>query len=41
MIVAILKKFQPDLQSVTHTPMLFLWQALAQSKSLLTFAARK
>jgi len=36
-----LKIFQADLQSVIDTLLLFLWQVLAQSKTLLTFAARK
>ena len=36
-----MKFFPADLQSVISTPMLFLKQAFAESKSLHTFAARK
>jgi hypothetical protein len=36
-----LKFFPADLQSVISTPMLFLEWAFAETKTLLTFAARK
>jgi len=41
LIASHLEIFQADLQSVIDTLLLFLWQVLAQSKTLLTFAARK
>ncbi len=40
-IMNFLQIFPTDLQSVRCTLALFLEQAFAQSKSLLTFAARK